>query len=52
MFDPPSLQAVGDELIDSVVSENIPFFTEQEKFNETVTSSAKRVEAILRGMAL
>ncbi len=42
-------QAVGEDLIDSVVSENIPVLTEQEKFNETVSSIVKRVEAKLTG---
>lgn len=43
----PFLQALGDPLIDSVVSENIPLLTADEKFNETVTSIARRVEAVL-----
>jgi len=41
------LQAIGDSLIDSVVSENIPMLTADEKFNETVTSIARRVDAVL-----
>jgi len=44
---PGFLKAVGDPLIDSVVSENIPVLTADEKFNETVTSIARRVEAVL-----
>lgn len=40
-------QALGDPLIDSVVSENIPVLAADEKFNETVTSIAKRVGAVL-----
>jgi hypothetical protein len=43
------LQAVGDNLVDSVVSDNIPIFTEEEKFNEAVSSIVKRVEAKLTG---
>ena len=43
------LQAIGDSLVDSVVSDNIPIFTEEEKFNEAVTSIVKRVEAKLTG---
>lgn len=43
------LQKVGDSMIDSVIGDNIPIFTEQEKFNETVTSSVKRLEASLTG---
>ena len=44
-----SVQKVGDSLIDSVIGDNIPVFTEQEKFNETVTSSIKRLEAQITG---
>lgn len=46
---PAFLQKVGDGLIDSVIGDNIPIFTEQEKFNETITSSVKRLEASLTG---
>ena len=46
---PAALQAVGDSLVDSVVSDNIPIFTEEEKFNEAVSSIVKRVEAKLTG---
>ncbi|CAL8465281.1 g4816 [Coccomyxa elongata] len=42
-------KAVGDDLIDSVVSDSIPILTEQEKFNEAVSSIVKRVEAKLTG---
>lgn len=44
-------QAVGDKLIDSIVSENIPVLTTEEKFNETVLSSVERVKAALGGGA-
>ena len=43
------MQALGDPLIDSVVSENIPILTADEKFNETVSSIVRRVEAVLTG---
>lgn len=46
---PSFLKAVGDDLIDGIVGDNIPIFTEEEKFNETVTSSLKRIEAVLTG---
>lgn len=36
-------------MIDSVIGENIPILTEQEKFNETITSSVKRLESSLTG---
>ena len=44
-----ALQAIGDSLVDSVVGDNIPIFTEEEKFNEAVSSIVKRVEAKLSG---
>ncbi|KAL4422074.1 hypothetical protein ABPG77_001542 [Micractinium sp. CCAP 211/92] len=43
------MAAVGDDLIDSIVGENIPILTGEEKYNETVTSSVKRVVAKLTG---
>ena len=36
-------------MIDSVIGDNIPILTEQEKFNETITSSVKRIGAALTG---
>lgn len=39
-------------MIDSVIGDNIPILTEQEKFNETVTSSVKRIESSLTGELL
>lgn len=44
------LQKVGDSVVDSVLGDNIPVLTEQEKFNETITSSIKRLEASITGM--
>ena len=44
-----AMQKVGDGLVDSVLGDNIPVLTEQEKFNETVTSSVKRLEAAITG---
>ncbi len=41
-----------DDLIDSIISANIPVFTEEEKYNETVTSSVNRIEAVIRGQAV
>ncbi|EFN54260.1 hypothetical protein CHLNCDRAFT_58309 [Chlorella variabilis] len=43
------MSALGDDLIDSVVGENIPILTGEEKYNETVTSSVSRVVARLTG---
>ena len=41
------VQTVGDALVDSIISDNIPILGEEAKFNETVTSSLKRVEVLL-----
>lgn len=46
---PSFMQKVGDSMVDSVLSDNIPVLTEQEKFNETITSSIKRLEASIIG---
>jgi uncharacterized membrane protein YgcG len=43
------MTAIGDDLIDSIVSDNIPIFTEEEKYNQTVTSSVDRLAAKLQG---
>ncbi|KIZ03098.1 hypothetical protein MNEG_4860 [Monoraphidium neglectum] len=43
------LDAVGEELLDSIASENIPVFAEEEKFNAAITSSLERVDAKLNG---
>lgn len=45
------MSAVGDDLIDSIIGENIPVLTEEEKYNESVTSSVSRVVAKLTGEA-
>ena len=42
---------MGDDLIDSVVGENLPILTGEEKYNESVASSVARVDAVLRGAA-
>jgi hypothetical protein len=44
-----AVQAVGDDIIDSIVGDNIPVLTEDEKYNETVTSSASRIRAAIKG---
>ena len=43
------VQAIGDDMVDSVVGDSIPILTEAEKFNEAVSSIVKRVEARLTG---
>eukprot|EP00892_Ulva_mutabilis_P011303 jgi/Ulvmu1/8545/UM044_0079.1 len=43
------MSAVGDDFIDSIIGENIPIFTIEEKYNECLTSSVRRIEAVLGG---
>jgi len=42
-------KALGEELIDSIVGDNIPIFTDEEKFNEAALSSIERISATLDG---
>lgn len=35
--------------MDSIVSDNIPIWTEEERYNQTVLSSVDRIEAQLNG---
>ena len=46
---PSFVKAVGDELVDSIVGDNIPIFTEEEKYNQAVESCVERLEAQLSG---
>ena len=48
---PKFLKAVGDDVLDSVLSKNIPINLEQDKFNEALTSSVERIAAVLEGKA-
>ncbi|KAH7618879.1 putative UPF0603 protein [Nannochloris sp. 'desiccata'] len=41
------MKAIGDDLIDSVIGENVSILTEEEKYNEAVQSSVNRVVAKL-----
>lgn len=43
------LQALGDELLESLINDNIPIYTEQEKYNQCVLSVLDRVDAQLKG---
>ncbi len=43
------VQAVTDDLIDSVTADNIPIYTEEERYNQSVLSSVERLEAQLNG---
>lgn len=48
---PKFLKAVGDPLIDSVLTSNYGINLEQEKYNEALVSSVKRISAVLEGKA-
>ena len=43
------VNAVSEELIDSIVSDNIPIFSEEEKYNAAIITSLDRIEAKLNG---
>ncbi|KAF5842105.1 hypothetical protein DUNSADRAFT_9365 [Dunaliella salina] len=43
------MNAVGEELLDSIVGDQIPIYTEQEKYNLTVESTVDRIAAKLEG---
>lgn len=46
----PSFQErVGDDLVDSIVSDQIPYLAGQEKYNEATTSTIERISAKLQG---
>ena len=46
---PAFLKAVGDDILDSILSKNIPYNLEDEKFGEALTSSVDRIAAALEG---
>lgn len=43
------MDVLGEDLLESLVADNIPIFTEQEKYNQCVTSVLDRVDAQLKG---
>ncbi|KAJ9180199.1 hypothetical protein P3X46_008475 [Hevea brasiliensis] len=47
---PGFVQAVGESVLDSTVSENLPVLATEEKYNEAVFSSAKRLVAAIDGL--
>ncbi|CBI36734.3 hypothetical protein VitviT2T_021067 [Vitis vinifera] len=47
---PAFVQAVGDTILDATVSENLPVLATEEKYNEAVFSSAKRLVAAIDGL--
>eukprot|EP00475_Leptophrys_vorax_P030075 TRINITY_DN4477_c0_g1_i1.p1 TRINITY_DN4477_c0_g1~~TRINITY_DN4477_c0_g1_i1.p1 ORF type:complete len:283 (-),score=20.85 TRINITY_DN4477_c0_g1_i1:330-1178(-) len=46
---PSFIDAVGDELLEAVVSENLPVLATEEKYNEAVYSAARRLAARIDG---
>lgn len=48
---PSFLDALGDDVIEGVVSENLPVLATEEKYNEAMYSTAKRLVARLDGEA-
>ncbi|KAF3454420.1 hypothetical protein FNV43_RR04867 [Rhamnella rubrinervis] len=47
---PAFVQAVGENILDSTVAENLPVLATDEKYNEAVLSSAKRLVAAIDGL--
>ncbi|XP_010942432.1 UPF0603 protein At1g54780, chloroplastic [Elaeis guineensis] len=47
---PAFIQAVGDTALDAIVSENLPVLATDEKYNEAMLSTAKRLVAAIDGL--
>ncbi|KAI5587385.1 hypothetical protein POPTR_005G038700v4 [Populus trichocarpa] len=47
---PAFIQAVGENVLDATVSENLPVLATEEKYNEAIYSSAKRLVAAIDGL--
>ncbi|KAJ4719521.1 hypothetical protein OWV82_007489 [Melia azedarach] len=47
---PAFIQAVGENILDATVSENLPVLATEEKYNEAVYSTAKRLVAAIDGL--
>ncbi|KAJ8500474.1 hypothetical protein OPV22_011026 [Ensete ventricosum] len=47
---PAFIQAVGDTILDATVSENLPVLATDEKYNEAIVSTAKRLVAAIDGL--
>ncbi|XP_059652525.1 UPF0603 protein At1g54780, chloroplastic [Cornus florida] len=47
---PEFVKAVGDTILDATVSENLPVLATEEKYNEALYSSAKRLVAAIDGL--
>ncbi|TQD94034.1 hypothetical protein C1H46_020367 [Malus baccata] len=47
---PAFVQAVGENILDATVSENLPVLATEEKYNEAIFSSAKRLVSAINGL--
>lgn len=47
---PAFIQAVGDQILDATVSENLPVLATDEKYNEAIFSTAQRLAAAIDGL--
>ncbi|XP_071731180.1 UPF0603 protein At1g54780, chloroplastic [Rutidosis leptorrhynchoides] len=47
---PEFIKAVGDTVLDATVSQNLPVLATDEKYNEAIFSSAKRIAAAIDGL--
>lgn len=47
---PAFIQAVGDNILEGVVSENLPVLATDEKYNEAIFSATKRLAAAIDGL--
>eukprot|EP00249_Psilotum_nudum_P010777 c22762_g1_i1 orf=101-1018(+) len=47
---PAFINAVGDKVLESIVSDNLPVLATEEKYNEALFSTAKRLVAALDGL--
>ena len=46
---PKFLEAVGKNVLESILSKNVPIALEYDKFNEAIITSIKRISAVLEG---
>ncbi|KAK3200348.1 hypothetical protein Dsin_023763 [Dipteronia sinensis] len=47
---PAFVQAIGENILDATVSENLPVLATEEKYNEAIYTSAKRLVAAIDGL--
>ncbi|KAI9187218.1 hypothetical protein LWI28_025645 [Acer negundo] len=47
---PAFIQAIGENVLDATVSENLPVLATEEKYNEAIYTSAKRLVAAIDGL--